>query len=192
MEYMESHSTISTFIRTHFYTKRLPHLEPEQQAQYDAIRANLFNEIEPSNAIEHEVFEQLVHASWQLDRTRALEDFALTQLSVDPNNSQFRKNYTSFQKSRQALDRTINSALKELRRLITTRILAVAVDCNTMLTTQTEANVPALLDLQKILPANERQPNAQHLTMSLARLKNPNATYTPPELAAKRLKARAA
>ncbi len=63
MDNMESHSQISTFTRTHFFTKRLPHLEPEQQAQYDTIRANLFNEIEPSNAIEHEVFEQLVHTS---------------------------------------------------------------------------------------------------------------------------------
>jgi len=192
MEYMELRSTLSTFIRTHFYTKHLPHLEPEQQAQYDTMRANLFNEIEPGNAIEHEVFEQLVHASWQLDRTRALEDFALTQLFSDPHNPQLRKNFASFQKSRQALDRTINSALKELRRLITTRILAVAVDCNTMLTTQTEANVPALLDLQQILPAEDRRKKTQHLTMSLARLKNPSATYTPPELAAEKLKARAA
>jgi len=138
------------------------------------LRANLFNEIELSNAVEHEVFEQLVHALWQLECTRALEDFSLTQLLSDPTNPQFRK-----------ITHTSKNPDKRSKS-------SVAVDCNTRLTTQTEANVPALLNLQQILPANERQPKAQHLSMCLARLKNPNATYTPPELAAEKLKARAA
>ncbi len=183
MEYMEYHAESANHIRTLFYLKTFAHLEPEQQASYDALRKTLFNEINPSNAVELEVFEQLIHSAWQLERTRALEDFALNQLSADPDNQQFRKSYSEFSRARRALDRTINSAIKELRRLITTRVLAVAIDCNTVITTQTDAKVPALLDLIQTLRHDELRPRRAVLSMSLAKLKNPHATYTPPEIA---------
>lgn len=192
METEETNLNTAGFIRTHFYTKTLPHLNPHQQAEYNLLRRRLFDEIDPHNALEHEVFEQLIHSSWQLDRSRALEDSALFQLTTDLNNKQFRKDLTAFQRSRNSLERTQNAAIKELRRLISTRILAVAIDCNTLLTTQTNAKVPALLDLRQTLPTAEIRPLRSVLSMSLARLKNPLADYTPPEDAIQRLKANAA
>ena len=192
METEEANLNTAEFIRTHFYTKTLPHLNPHQQAEYNLLRRRLFDEIDPHNALEHEVFEQLIHSSWQLDRSRALEDSALFQLANDLNNKQFRKDLMAFQRSRNSLERTQNAAIKELRRLISTRILAVAIDCNTLLTTQTNAKVPALLDLRQTLPTAEIRPLRSVLSMSLARLKNPLADYTPPEDAIQRLKANAA
>lgn len=192
MEYMEYHAANATFIRTHFYMKTLVHLEVEQQAEYNTLRKYLFNEIEPSNAVELEVFEQLVHAAWQLDRTRALEDFALNQLCKEPEIKHFKATYAEFSRSRRSLDRTINTAMKELRRLITTRVLAVAIDCNTFITTQTDAKVPALLDLSQTLPHDQLRPRRAVLSMSLAKLKNPHATYTSPEEALESLKTMAA
>ncbi len=192
METEETNLNTAEFIRTHFYTKTLPHLNPHQQVEYNLLRGRLFDEIDPHNALEHEVFEQLIHSSWQLDRSRALEDCALFQLATDSNNKQFRKDLTAFQRSRNSLERTQNAAIKELRRLVSTRILAVAIDCNTLLTTQTNAKVPALLDLRQTLPTSEIRPLRSVLSMSLARLKNPLADYTPPEDAIQRLKANAA
>ena len=192
MEKEETNLNITKFIRIHFYTKTLPHLNLQQQAEYNLLRGRLFDEIEPHNAIEHEVFEQLIHASWQLDRSRALEDCALFQLSTDPNNKQFRKDLIAFERSRNSLERTQNAAIRELRRLTSTRILAVAIDCNTLLTTQINAKVPALLDLRQTLPVSEIRPLRSVLSMSLARLKDPCAGYTPPEDAIKRLQANAA
>lgn len=192
MQTEETNLNTAEFIRTHFYTKTLPHLNTHQQADYSLLRRRLFDEIEPHNSMEHEIFEQLMHASWQLDRSRSLEDCALFQLSTDPNNKQFRKDLTAFQRSRASLERTQNVAIRELRRLIATRILAVAIDCSTLLTTETNARVPALLDLRQTLPASETRPQRSVLSMSLARLKDPLAGYTPPEEAIQRLKANAA
>jgi len=172
-----SMETTAAFLRTHFYTRTLPHLDPEQQAQYNHLRTQLFDDIEPQNAIEHEYFEQLVHASWQLDRVRQLEDHALFQLSSDPDNKQFRRDYANFQRCRRNLDRTVATCLKELRRLVTTRVLAVAVNANTSVTTETNAPVPALLDLQQVLPQGATRPHRDVLSLSLAKLKNPKATY---------------
>ena len=192
METKETNPNTAEFIKTHFYTKTLPHLNLQQQAEYNLLRRRLFDEIEPHNALEHEIFEQLIHASWQLDRSRALEDYALFQLTTDQNNKQFRKDLSAFQRSRNSLERTQNAAICELRRLISTRILAVAIDCSTLLTTQTNAKVPALLDLRQTLPVSEIRPLRSVLSMSLARLKDPCAGYTPPEDAIKRLHANAA
>lgn len=169
------------FIRMHFYTKALPNLDEAQQASYDILRTSLFDQIEPNNAIEHQLFEQLVHASWQLDRARALEDHALFQLTSEPDNAVFKRNYQAFLKNRRSLDFTISNALKELRRLIASRILAVTVDCHTLFTTETDARVPTLLDLQQTLPLSELRPNRNVLSISLARLKNPAAKFTPPQ-----------
>ena len=185
-------SQTATFIRTHFYTKTLPHLSPDQQENYNALRIRLFDQIEPHNALEHELFEQLVHASWQLDRVRNLEDRALAQLSTDPDNPQFRRNFNAFHRNRRSLDRTILLALKELRRLITTRVLAVAVDCNTQFTTDTEAKVPALLDLAQTLPPQEIRTHRAVLSISLARLQNPEARVIPREEVLERLRTNAA
>jgi len=171
----------AAFIRTHFYTKTIPHLDQAQQESYDILRASLFDQIEPHNALEHQLFEQFVHASWQLDRARSLEDHALFQLSSDPDNAAFKRNYQAFLKNRRSLDFSINNALKELRRLIASRILAVTVDCHTLYTTQTDAKVPALLDLQHTLPLSELRPNRNILSISLARIKNPAANFTSPQ-----------
>lgn len=181
MANIEEINHTAAFIRTHFYTKTLPHLSEEQQADYNTLRTRLFDEIEPHNALEHEIFEQLVHASWQLDRARALEDGALFKLTSEPDHPQFRRDFHAFARIRRALDRTIAAAFKELRRLTATRILAVAIDCNTIFTTDTNAKVPPLLDLRETLPANEIRSQRSVLSMSLARLRNPLATYTPPE-----------
>lgn len=186
MQNFEEITHTAAFIRTHFYTKTLPHLTDQQQADYNTLRTRLFDEIEPHNALEHEIFEQLVHASWQLDRARSLEDSALFKLTSDPDNQQFRRDFNFFQRTRRALDRTVASSFKELRRLIATRVLAVAVDCNTLFTTETDAKVPPLLDLRETLPENEIRSQRSVLSMSLARLKNPQATYTSPEEALKR------
>ena len=192
MESEETNLTSAEFIRIHFYSKTLPHLSADQQAEYNQLRGRLFDEIEPHNALEYEFFEQLVHASWQLDRARSLEDSALFQLTTDPNNKQFSKNLALFQRLRNSLERTQNVTIRELRRLIATRVLAVAINCTTLLTTETDAKVPALLDLRQTLPASETRPQRNVLSMSLARLKNPLAGYTPPEEAIERLKANAA
>ena len=95
--------------------------------------------------------------------------------------------------SRREADTGIRSTKDEaLGREIATRILAVAIDCSTLLTTETNARVPALLDLRQTLPASETRPQRSVLSMSLARLKDPLAGYTPPEEAIERLKAKAA
>ena len=190
MEQNHNLATTAEFIREHFYTKTLPHLDQTQQAEYNALRTRLFDQIEPHNALEHQIFEQLVHAVWQLDRTRALEDKALFNLISDPDNQQFQRQFNAFQRNRRSLDRSIAIAFAELRRLVTTRVLAVAVDCNTIFTTDTDAKVPALLDLQQTLPHSDLRPQRNVLSMSLAQLKNPNATYTPPEVALNRIKSK--
>ena len=188
----EINRQIAVFICTHFYNKTLPHLDATQQAHYDQLRTRLFDEIEPHNAIEHELFEQFVHAAWQLDRARTLEDHALNKLASEPDHPQFKKDFLTFQRSRRSLDHTLNTALRELRRLIATRVLAVAIDCNTLLTTDTDAKVPTLLDLRQTLPQGELRPQRSVLSLSLARLKDPLAGYTPPEEAIARRHANAA
>jgi hypothetical protein len=190
---MENNSTFQTtaaFIREHFYTKNLPHLDENQQAEYDTLRTRLFDEIEPHNALEHQMFEQLVHAAWQLDRSRSLEDIALFNLTSDADNPQLQRQFNNFQRNRRALDRTIAAATNELRRLIATRILAVPINCNTLFTTNTDAKVPTLLDLQKTLPPADLRPQRNVLSLALAQLKNPDASFTSPEAALNRIQSR--
>jgi hypothetical protein len=188
---MEPYPT-PAFLREHFRTLPQSHLSAEEQLAYDHLRSSLFDDINPYNALEHQIFEQLVHASWQLTRMRPLEDMALAALARDPEDKQLLRNYNAFLKNRRSLDRTIQLCFAELRRLVTTRVLAVPVDCNTFHTTNTNAHVPLLLDLRETLPPAELRATRNVLSLSLAHLSSPDAMRVDPTEIRNKPKANAA
>jgi hypothetical protein len=59
--------------RTHGLTAQHPVISDEDRAAFDQLRAQLHAETKPQGALQQIVFEELVHAAWNLHRVRAME-----------------------------------------------------------------------------------------------------------------------
>jgi hypothetical protein len=101
--------------RTHGLTSRDLVIRPDEQEEFDHYLAELTAELDPRGALEQTVFDQLVHAAWNMRRTRRLE----AEQSACQNEAEaerFARYYTR-------AERLFHRALKALQELQTNRYL---------------------------------------------------------------------
>jgi hypothetical protein len=59
--------------RTHGLTAQHPVIPEEDRAAFDQLRAQLHAETKPQGTLQEIIFEELLHAAWNLRRVRAME-----------------------------------------------------------------------------------------------------------------------
>ena len=48
-------------------------IQDDEREEFEELESSLREEVRPEGALEHDVFTQLIHASWNLRRSRRLE-----------------------------------------------------------------------------------------------------------------------
>jgi hypothetical protein len=84
-------------------------VKPEEREAFEELHARYQAEIDPRGALQQELFDELVHAAWNLRRVRILQ--AGIDL-LDPQFDRLQRHHTRF-------ERTFHRTLKELRTLQT-------------------------------------------------------------------------
>jgi hypothetical protein len=69
----EGKARVSKNALRHGFTSREIVILPGEQHDFDALSSSLHDEVFPQGPIEEALFEQLLHAAWNLRRARALE-----------------------------------------------------------------------------------------------------------------------
>ena len=109
--------------RKHGLTARELIIRDDEREQFEALQTDLTAEIRPRGALEDIVFNQLVHAAWNLQRLRRLEAELFdgeTDPLANPTHTETLDRYARYQVR---LDRAFHRALRELRTLQTERAL---------------------------------------------------------------------
>jgi hypothetical protein len=99
----------------HGLSSKTLHVPPGRQAEFDAIQASYWAEIQPIGMIQQELFNQLVHAAWNLDLARTLLAEALAK-----NDSAAMDRFHRYIGQH---ERAFHRALKTLRTLQTDRAI---------------------------------------------------------------------
>ena len=115
-------------------------------------RENLYSEVAPISPIEHDLFEQLFAASWNLARYRRMENEIFQN---EPNpllNPVTAKALDTLQRLKAVAERSYRLTLKEIRTIQTNYALRA------LLPDPIRAAVPALADTQKVLRSIPKTP----------------------------------
>ena len=108
--------------RKHGLTARELVLRPDEREEFEEFLADLTEELQPQGALEQVVFNQLVHAAWNLRRARRVEaDQPVSKHDPLWDTGPF---YTRLGRYHAHIERSFYRALKELKALQTNRVLA--------------------------------------------------------------------
>ena len=119
---------------THGLTARDLVLPAADREEYDALRAALLDDLQPQGALELELFDQLLHAAWNLRRVRRLEvDLSCGRHGDRLSDDALDATFNRYARYHARFERSFYRALKELRVLQSARALR-----------QPEAQLPAL------------------------------------------------
>ena len=118
----EGRARSSQNARTHGLTARELVIRPEDRAEFDELLASYTAELKPHGALEHTLFNQLIHAAWNLRRVRILEA-ELFDGEIDPLlDEQNEAKLDRFARYAQRFERSLYRAITELRKLQTERV----------------------------------------------------------------------
>ncbi len=124
----------------------------DEREDFECLRAGLAAEVAPQGPLEQIVFDELIHAAWNLRRFRRLEAEAETASPdplADPDLDAFLDRLARYQARAQ---RSWYRALKELRTLQTNRILrARTIDPDE------EQSTPALASIGELIKQTQSQ-----------------------------------
>ena len=99
-------------------------VEPGREAEFEAYRDALQQDLGPEGAAEMEFFNRLVHAGWTLQRIREIESAMMREGILDPLLDESEtKTLDRMLRYHTTFERTYNRSLKELRILQTNRAL---------------------------------------------------------------------
>ena len=122
-----------------------PSLPEREREAYTAHREILFAEVGPMSAVELDLFEHLVAASWNLVRYRRMTDEIFQNEPNPVLNPVTAKALLTLQRLTSAAERSYRNALKEIRTVQTNYTLRVVLP-------ETVRNITsALADTQKVL-----------------------------------------
>ena len=137
-------------------------IRAEEFEEFDLLRSSLEADLQPQGALEHDLFGQLVHASWNLRRVRRLE----SDLACGPQDrladDSCEKAFNRFARHHARFERSYFRCLRELRVLQTNRALR----------DQLQLVIPALASIREMskrtrttssissLPHRRPQPNS--------------------------------
>ncbi len=140
-----------------------------EQETFDQFQTNLAAEIKPEGAIEQDLFNQLLHAAWNLRRIRIQETDIHEKASALMINPYLDDKYSAaldrLARHQVRIERTYHRALRELRSLQTNRHLANRL----MLRGELPGNPPALADLRKSPEQSQHPAEALRYTLAIAK-----------------------
>ena len=166
----------------HGLTSRSLIVLPGQEEEFAALEASLRAEVQPATTLEHLLFDQLLHAAWNLRRIRRLEA-ELCDGARDPlTDPALEARLNTLARYQARAERSFYRALKELRALATQRA------ANQIYAQATGEELPGLADAGEVtkrthrlrvetlwadlFDLNERRENAW-LAQGLAELRSP-------------------
>lgn len=129
----------------HGLTAREVVLEPGREAEFEAYRDALREDLGPQGAAEMELFNRAVHAGWTLQHIREIESGMMRDGILDPLLDESEtKTLDRILRYYSLYDRIYNRSLKELRVLQTNRALRYLVP------REVAAQIPALVSLDDL------------------------------------------
>jgi hypothetical protein len=103
-------------------------VQDDEREEFEELQSSLREEVRPEGALEQDVFTQLVHASWNLRRSRRLEAEQFVG-GVDPLTDPNReKQMDRLARYQARIERSYYRALKELRALQTNRMIRITYE----------------------------------------------------------------
>ncbi len=144
-------------------------IAPGEQEHFDQFKTDLAAEINPVGALEQDLFDQLLHAAWNLRRIRIQETDVLERASallVNPFlDDKFSAALDRLAKHQVRIERSYHRALRELRSLQTNRHLANRL----LLRGDLPGKPPALADLRKSPEQSQHPAEALRYTVAIAK-----------------------
>jgi hypothetical protein len=149
--------------RTHGLTAQHPVISDEDRAAFDQLRAQLHAETKPQGTLQQIVFEELVHAAWNLRRVRAMEaelnasapDALLTDdplLKAEGPGTQLDR----LARHHTRIERTFFRSLRELKALQTDAALTLTLPAYFMQKAPPLASRSQIAKRTQFLAINER------------------------------------
>jgi hypothetical protein len=161
---------------------------PGEEDEFHALQASLQAEVQPATTLEHLLFDQLLHAAWNLRRIRRLEAELFDGVRDPLTDPALEARLHTLARYQARAERSFYRALKELRTLQTQRV------ANQIYHQATGEELPELADAGQVtkrthqlrveelwadlFELNERRENAW-LAQRLAELRSPDG---PPDL----------
>ncbi len=158
----EGKTRVSQNALRHGLTARHLVIREDEHEEFDALQDALSEELAPQGAMEEIVFQDLLHAAWNLHRFRrieaevsrgAVEDF------TDPVTTTVLDRLSRYQARAQ---RARQKALQELRVLQTNRTLRAV-----KLTPEQEAEVPAIVSVNDLTKQTQSEVTAEAIDLAL-------------------------
>ena len=137
-------------------------IRDDEHDEFAALQDSLSRELDPQGAIETVIFQELLHAAWNLQRFRRVEaDASLGTIAdfSDPATTIVLDRLTRYQARAQ---RACQTAIQELRVLQTNRALRAL-----KLNDQGTAKVPAIVSINDLTKQTRSEITAQALDLAL-------------------------
>ena len=148
--------------RTHGLTAQHPVIPDEDRAAFQQLRAQLHAETKPQGALQQIIFEELVHAAWNLRRVRAMEAelnaSAPDALLADapPTNDGPAAKLDRLARHHTRLERAFFRSLRELKALQTDAALSLTLPSYFMTIAPPLASRTQIAKRTQFLATNDR------------------------------------
>jgi hypothetical protein len=120
-------------------------VEPGREAEFEAYRDDLLQDLGPEGAAEVELFNRAIHAGWTLRRIREIESAMMREGILDPLLDESEtKTLDRMLRYYSLYDRIYNRSIRELRILQTNRALRYLVPREVV------AQIPPLVSLNDL------------------------------------------
>jgi len=101
--------------RTHGLTGEKLILAAAEQSKFDELSAFLREDLKPQDQYEESCFSRIVHSAWRLDQAQAAENRTLVDFMTSPEDAELQKRFERFTKYRRQYERSLTTALRDLR-----------------------------------------------------------------------------
>jgi len=158
----EGKARVSQNALRHGLTARHLVIRDDEQDEFAVLQDSLSTELAPQGAVEAVIFQQLLHAAWNLHRFRRVEaEASLGTIAdfSDPATTTVLDRLTRYQARAQ---RAFQKALQELRVLQTNRALRLL-----KLSEQEDAEVPAIASINDLTKQTHSEVTAEALNLAL-------------------------
>jgi hypothetical protein len=124
-------------------------VRPDEREEFEALQADLLAEIAPFGALEGLLFEQLLHAAWNLRRIRRLEAKAFDGAADPLEDDKLAQLLDRYARYQARYERTFHRVLKELKAVQTQRTV------NFTYTYYNGQQLPVLIDSCKVIKQSQ-------------------------------------
>jgi hypothetical protein len=156
----------------HGLTSRHLVIRDDEREEFEALQESLSAELAPQGAVEAVVFQELVHAAWNLARFRRIEAEASTGTAADFSDPATTVVLDRLGRYQARTQRAYYRALQELRTLQTNRALRAF-----KLKEEEEAEVPAITDINELTKRSQSEITAEALNLALKMVDYEASTY---------------